>query len=100
MAAVDDRGGSVSSNEFSEENTDYVGEPVQSGQDLLAETPDPGAGEAGDREMAASTPEAGKATTGQLAAEAAGGKDRDSSGSEQVGVEPSAPGPRPGEQIP
>ena len=60
------------SNEFSEENTDYVGEPVQSGEDVLSETPDAGAG----------------------------GEDRDSSGSEQVGVEPSAPGPRSDEQTP
>jgi hypothetical protein len=63
------------SNEFSEENTDYVGEPVQSGEDLLSETP--GAGDTGDE-----------------------GEDRDSSGSEQVGVEPSAPGPRSDEKIP
>ena len=90
----------MSSNEFSEENTDYVGEPVQSGEDLLSETPDRQAGEGADRETAASTREAGDATTGQVAAEAAGGDNRDSSSSEQVAVEPSAPGPRPDERLP
>jgi hypothetical protein len=70
----------VSSNEFSEENTDYVGEPVMSGEDLLSETPD--------------------AEASEPAQQAAGGGEQDSSGSEQVGVEPSAPGPRTDEQIP
>jgi hypothetical protein len=69
----------VSSNEFSEENTDYVGEPVETGQDVLSETPDPGADD-----DSASEPRT----------------DADSSSSEQVGVEPSAPGPSAGEQIP
>jgi hypothetical protein len=85
MAAVDDGGGSVSSNEFSEENTDYVGEPVMSGQDVLSETPDPGADDAdADAGDSASEPHA----------------DADSSSSEQVAVEPSAPGPTADERLP